>query len=343
MIIYKNETKDSNSHGKIALCTTNTEDCFCISQILQENDKINSKTTRKVSFDGGKTQKKIKISLEIQLESFSADLEHGILYLKGKVSKENEFVSLGSYHTLNIEIEQKFTIEKNNWTSFELKLLKDATKISPEVLFLIFYENTCNFMSFGNSQNKVISKCDVNKKNFKPILNTLLLHINNYKTNVVVSCFKTAEQFCVYAYKQNKIELNFIQLSSDLKNAPASKIVSKVILNPAYKEIFANCKYYKDILECKKYLNKIKEGNEKTFLGFKELKEAFDYGAIENLFITDILYRPSSLEKRKVIERLINEALSFRAKIFVVPVENEVGEELDKLGGIAGTLSFTYK
>lgn len=343
MQILKNNVDLKCKHGNMVIMGTNCDDFYVLSNILTQGDKVSCKTTRKISFDGGKTQQKITTNLEISIETISADLEYGILYVKGKVCKENEFVALGSYHTLNIELNQKMVIEKEEWSAMDVSNIKDATKEQHNICFVIFYEKDCVISSYGTSQSRILSKHEPKSKNFGSILNALKSYESKFLAILIASCFKTGKDFHQYVSKHSKSKYSFLQLSNDYKNISNTKVISKIVLDPSFSQSFANAQYVKDLLEFQKVFPKIKSGDPGTFLGYKELGEVCNYGALEKLFITDKNYRPATVERRKVIEKILNEAHLLRAKIFVIPVENELGEEFQKMGGIAGTLLFSYK
>ena len=69
-------------------------------------------------------------------------------------------------------------------------------------------------------------------------------------------------------------------------------------------------------------------------LALTRLGEAFEYGAIKTLFITDALYRPRTVEERKKIEDILNQAAELRVKICVIPVIHESGEKLKAMVGL---------
>lgn len=49
-----------------------------------------------------------------------------MLHLKGRNVEENQFVKMGAYHTLDLIIDQKFTITKSEWDSVAVMLVEQA-------------------------------------------------------------------------------------------------------------------------------------------------------------------------------------------------------------------------
>ena len=49
------------------------------------------------------------------------------LHVSGMVAEENDFVKLGGFHTLDLELHRNFTLEKaDGWDSVALEILKEA-------------------------------------------------------------------------------------------------------------------------------------------------------------------------------------------------------------------------
>lgn len=342
MNIFKNSINEKSKSGQLVLSLTNTDDVYLLSNILQPGDKVETTTTRKVNFDG-KSQHKIVCRLEIIVESISGDLEYGVLSVKGKTSKENEYISLGSYHTLNITLQQKFSIDKLCWSIDDINSIKNAVNEKQELLFIIFYETNCVISSLGKSKCVKLNTYGNKIKDFKMITNSINTHSKDYKMTIIASHCKIGHEYYTRSQKELNCKITYLHLTPDYKDLPNNKVLLKIITDSGFNKIFSDIQYVEELKECQKFFNHFNNGDPMTFIGFKELDEAFNYGALEKLFIVDKLYRPETIEKRKVIEKIINEAKEFRAKIFVIPIDNPLGENLNKLGGIAGTLLFNYK
>jgi protein pelota len=68
--------------------------------------------------------------------------------------------------------------------------------------------------------------------------------------------------------------------------------------------------------------------------GIRDVTEAIDYGAAEQVLITDTLLHDAT------VTRLVEKAEGMRAKIVVLSSSFEPGERLEALGGIAGLLRY---
>lgn len=69
--------------------------------------------------------------LTISIETIDYDFDGCLLRVKGKNIEENQYVKMGQYHTLDIELNRKFTLRKPEWDTYSLDRLElacDPTK-----------------------------------------------------------------------------------------------------------------------------------------------------------------------------------------------------------------------
>ena len=69
--------------------------------------------------------------------------------------------------------------------------------------------------------------------------------------------------------------------------------------------------------------------------GLEEVQRALNYGAVEQLLITDTFLR-----KYEGADGLIERAKGMRGEVVIVSTEHEAGERLQALGGIGALLRF---
>jgi protein pelota len=126
-LIGKNFSK--NGEGDITLIAENEEDIWMVYNLLQEGDSIRASTVRKVhneSMTGSVATKQVRLNLTISIESITYDSLGSSLHLKGRNLEENKHVKLGAYHTLDISINEKFTLRKPEWDTVAVDLVEEA-------------------------------------------------------------------------------------------------------------------------------------------------------------------------------------------------------------------------
>lgn len=109
------------------------EDMWHAYNIIQEGDHLRASTIRKIineSATGSTTSNKIRLMLTIQIEQIEYDTQASVLRVKGRNAVESDHVKIGQYHTLDIELNRKFTLYKEKWDSIALERLDMACDAS---------------------------------------------------------------------------------------------------------------------------------------------------------------------------------------------------------------------
>jgi protein pelota len=79
--------------------------------------------------------------------SLDFDTQRSALHVSGRVAEESKFVGLGSHHTLDLELQRTFTLEKaDGWDSVALGMLKEAVdnKSRAQIWAVVMSEGLAN-------------------------------------------------------------------------------------------------------------------------------------------------------------------------------------------------------
>ena len=101
-----------------------------IYNLIQEGDSLKATTFRKVTLESstGSTtgSNRVRTTLTISIEAIEYDTQGSVVRVKGRNIVENQYVKMGQYHTLDIELNRKFTLAKAHWDSIALDRLELA-------------------------------------------------------------------------------------------------------------------------------------------------------------------------------------------------------------------------
>jgi protein pelota len=75
------------------------------------------------SSTGSSTSNRVRTNLTISIETIEFDTAACQLRVKGKNIQENQYVKMGAYHTIDLQLNQKFTLAKQNWDVIALDRL----------------------------------------------------------------------------------------------------------------------------------------------------------------------------------------------------------------------------
>ncbi|MFX1514666.1 MAG: hypothetical protein ACFFC6_00005, partial [Promethearchaeota archaeon] len=130
--------KTNMKTNRVVVRPESITDLYILSNIIAIGDRIITKTSRRVRRSGsegrsGDDSQRISMVIGIETEDFAFQDSSvsNRLRVKGKIFQGPEqYVSIGSYHTLNLELTNVITIIKPEWSKYFLELLKKAEEAS---------------------------------------------------------------------------------------------------------------------------------------------------------------------------------------------------------------------
>lgn len=140
MKLTKSTINTKQGTGAATLLPQEPEDMWHAYNLIRPTDIVRAVTFRKVvqqtnaMTDARNIQTK-RTTVSIRVEKLDYDAQIGELKVNGRVSAENEFVEMGAYHTLKLEVNRQFTLEKGeegseeSWDTVALETLRDATDV----------------------------------------------------------------------------------------------------------------------------------------------------------------------------------------------------------------------
>ena len=152
MKILKKDLK----HGKVSLAVETLDDLWHLSQIIEPEDFVTSKTTRKVKLGDKEEASKKTITLTVQIES--VELDDLSLRCSGITSEENEDIPKGSHHSIALEEGSFAVIVKKAWLTHHLKRLEEASEKQGTTLLLILDREEAMFAAIKSKGYEVLSQ-----------------------------------------------------------------------------------------------------------------------------------------------------------------------------------------
>jgi len=134
--------------------------------LISEGDSVRSTTIRKVQNEtatGSSTSSRVRTTLTIAVESIDFDTQACVLRLKGRNIEENQYVKMGAYHTLDLELNRKFELRKPEWDTIALERIEmacDPTQ-SADVAAVVMQEGLAHVCLITASMTLVRSKIEV--------------------------------------------------------------------------------------------------------------------------------------------------------------------------------------
>lgn len=133
MKLIKRQISAKDGSGMVLLRPDTSEDLWHAYNLVRVGDRVRSTTVRKIvkeSSTGSTSSAKKRLMLTIDVGKVDFDVDVLQVRVSGQVVSENDSVKMGAFHTLTLELNQNFSIEKDCWDQIYLDTLDEA--IHPE-------------------------------------------------------------------------------------------------------------------------------------------------------------------------------------------------------------------
>ncbi|KAI4682586.1 hypothetical protein J4E81_009661 [Alternaria sp. BMP 2799] len=383
MKLLKSQIEQKTGAGFVTLLPEEPEDMWHAYNLIQEHDSLRAKAVRRVSktSDAGSTSSQ-RIALDLTLTVTSTDFDIGSdqLHVSGRVASQNEHVKLGSHHTLDLELNRKFTIEKaDGWDSVALEQLKEACDASKRAhtWAVVMGEGTANICMITEHQTLLRQKIEVPiprkrkggldnhdkgmDKFFSTTLSTLLRQLDlpnasntpDEKTTplLLASPGFVAASFLKFMKEEATRTTNkaLLRLTKGAVVAHSSSAhmhsLKEVLASPTITSRLADTKFAKEARYMDKFQTLMKQDDGRAWYGPREVERAVAKGAVGRgggvLLISNALFRAQDVKERRRWVKLVDQVRDVEGgEVRVLSSLHESGKRLEGLGNVAAILTY---
>jgi protein pelota len=383
MRLLKSQIEQKTGAGFATLLPEEPEDMWHAYNLIQENDRIRAKAVRRVSKvnDAGSTSsQRIALDLTIAVTSTEFDIGSGQLHVAGKVASENEHVKMGQHHTLDLELNRKFTLEKaDGWDSVALEMLKEAcdTDRRAELWAVVMGEGTANICIITEHQTILRQHIEVPvprkrkggadghtkgmDKFFSTTLSTLLRQIDitstsNTQQGKTLPLLLASPGFVAQAFLQfmkaeatrttNKPLLALVpSVIIAHASSPHVHALGDILSSPAITTKLSDTKYARETALMDKFTTLMRQDDGRAWYGPREVERAVDKGGVGRgggvLMINNALFRAQNVAERRRWVKLVDRVREVEGgEVRVFSSLHESGKRLEGLGSIAAILTY---
>lgn len=345
------------------------EDLWHAYNLLQIGDLIRCTTHRKVvkeSSTGSVSSNKKRVMLTVAIKQVDFDPTSLQVRLSGTVQQENDFARLGSHHTLTLELNQNFSIEKNCWDQIFLDLLDEAThpdkqaEIAAVVLQGSGLAHVC-LVTGALTITKARIEVNIPKKRtgssqhskaitkfYEAVYQAIMRHIDFSKVKCVVlgSPGFVKDDFFEYMKQEsvrrgdrpiieNKSKFLLCKASSGHKHA-----LEEVFADPTVATQMTETKVAREVQVLHKFMRMMDTDPDKAYYGYNHVSKAHEQLAIDSLLVTDELFRASDVKTRKRYVKLVESVRENGGQVYVFSSMHVSGQQLQQVSGIAAILRY---
>nr|XP_010927615.1 protein PELOTA 1 isoform X4 [Elaeis guineensis] len=314
-----------NGPGSVKVIPEEDDDMWHAYNLICVGDSVLAVTIRKVlreKASGGRDAERVKLKLEIKVESVDYDKEGPVLRIRGKNILENEHVKIGQFHTLEIEPHRPFVLRKDIWDSMALDVLQQACdpSASADLAVILMQEGLAHLFLIGKSITTTRSRIETSiprkhgpaiagyesalKKFFENVLQALLKHIDFkvVRCVVIASPGFTKDQFRDYllleaerrqlrSIIENKSRLILAHSTSGYKHS-----LKEVLDAPSVMTLIKDTKAAQEVRALKDFFNMLSTDAARACYGPKHVEVAHERMAIQTLLITDSLFKTGTTD-----------------------------------------------
>ncbi|KAF2720911.1 translation factor pelota [Polychaeton citri CBS 116435] len=376
MRLIKQNIERKDGSGSATLLPEEPEDMWHAYNLIRPNDLLRATAQRKISTEsatGSTTSQRVLITLTIRVTKLDFDSQVSQLHVSGRVSEENKHVKLGSYHTLDLELQRNFTLEKaEGWDSIALDILKEAIDQDKKAVLwaVTMQEGLANICLITEHQTILRQRVEdsVPKKRagssdheksvqrfYQKTFDTLLRQIDlptnpEPKPLLLASPGFTASNFQSFIKAQaasgsNKALSALLPKITVAHSASAHlHSLSEVLSSPAVTSRLSDTKFARETQLMERFFSLLRADDLRAWYGPRECERAVERGAVGKgggvLLISNSLFRSQEINVRKRWVSLVDEVKEMGGEVRVLSSMHESGKRLEGLGGIAVIMTF---
>lgn len=368
MKILKQVINDKTSSGFIVVQAEEEDDMYHLYNLICVGDKVEATSMRNVVTEGqsGSRKNRVVTKITIQVENIDFDSEQCSLRLKGVNVKENEHLKLGQYHTLTLEMNRPCEIYKDRWDSMHLEMLTDLMEPTKgaELAMLVMQEGLANLYVVKAALTKNCAKVErilpkrrqqgnqaydtAVSKFFGDIYEAVKKHVNFDVIKVVLvgSPGFLNDDFMQYMQERAVREECTVLIKNRSKFIKAhtscghKRAVEELLGNPELTVQVGDVKAAGEARALQTFYAMLSADPDRACYGVEQVMRANDQLAVEELLITDSMYRAADFNVRNKYVQLIEAVKAGGGKVFQFSSLHCTGEQLNLYTGIAATLRF---
>ncbi|XP_059628682.1 protein PELOTA 1 [Cornus florida] len=355
--------------GSVKMIPQESDDLWVAYNLIAVGDTVLAVTVRKVlreAASGGRDAERVKLKLEINVESVDYDKEGAVLRIRGKNILENEHVKIGAFHTLEIDLHRPFVLRKEIWDSLALDVLRQASdpSASADLVVVLMQEGLGQIFLIGKSVTTTRSRIEVPiprkhgpsiagydkalSKFFENVLQAFLKYVDFkvVRCAVIASPGFTKDQFHRHLLLEaerrqlrpiieNKSRIILVHTTSGYKHS-----LREVLDAPNVMNMIKDTKAAQEVQVLKDFFSMLSNDPDRACYGPKHVEVAHERMAVQTLLITDELFRSADIAARQKYVKLVNSVKASGGTTHIFSSMHVSGEQLAQLTGIAAILRF---
>lgn len=328
------------------------DDQWHIERTIEKGDIVSGSTDRKVKRE--EFQKAERVKLFLKLETISTEFHRfsGKLRVLGKIleGKPEEFVEIGSHHSLDLELGEQVEIQKKEWKEYQIKRLEKARDSTNKgkILLCVLDDEIASFALLkefeieekGNIFSHRPGKMFAQEKGTE----------NKYYSEIVEKVQEIQPDKIVFAgpgftkeslkkYLEEKPLEKKVKVFFDSTNSVGITGIHELIKKDILEKIVEEMQLIKETKIVESLLQELGKETGKAVIGLEKVEEAAKMGSIQTIIVNE----ECLLEHKEKVSEILKKTEELGGEIHLVVSEHEASKKLKAMGGIAALLRYSVK
>lgn len=336
--------------GEIVFVPQTIEDLWIIKSVADKDDLIKGQSYRRQRVDETSESSRKPVFVAVKIEKFDFSDELDSLRFTGIVveSSPSELAPLGEHHTLEIKLDQKYVLQKQNIFQHQIDFLKDSSKSVAHLTIAVIDNELATIFEIGKTGIKEIAEISSGKSGKRYSQSSDSTDYFEKIFAIIFKQFRAGEfQLIIAGPGHTKSNLsNFLKSKSELKQAKMIEVSIQNTSKSSIAELFSKkevASFFEDsfIYKEQQFLSDFQmhlgKNDGKAIYGLKDISIAIDLSSVESIMISENLWK-SDIDK---IQELIRKAESSKISVHVVDAKHDTIKALDSFGGIIAILRYS--
>ncbi|TFG16670.1 MAG: mRNA surveillance protein pelota [Promethearchaeota archaeon] len=344
---------------EMVLKTESLNDLWALYNVIGSGDKVSAQTHRRVVLREGSKGERKPMQLTINVESLSFHEFSNRLRIKGTILEgPDEYVSFGSYHTLNIKIGKIVSIIKEQWLKSEIKRIKQLSIFESNFLILMIAIETglatiVLVSNYSNYRIATIKKTIPGKRYeqrhrnkayeefFSAIIKIIEENVKSNNIDLIVICGPgSTREHLLKAIQDTVINIKLPPVENIHASSGTESAILETLKSDKLSKLKNKVKIIQEVAKIEEIFRLFSTDPDLIAIGFDEVTKAAELGAIKELFCSDTLIRGVSKDNKMRIENLLNLVEKSRAIINILSSEHLTGQQIIDLGELVAILRY---
>uniref|UniRef100_A0A8C7GX64 Protein pelota homolog n=1 Tax=Oncorhynchus kisutch TaxID=8019 RepID=A0A8C7GX64_ONCKI len=352
---------------QVTLMPEEAEDMWHTYNLLQIGDSLMASTIRKVqteSSTGSVGSSRVRTTLCLCVDTIDFDSQACQLRVKGTNIQENQYVKMGAYHTIELELNRKFTLAKKIWDSVVLDRIEQACDPTQkaDVAAVVMQEGLANLVLVTPAMTLLRAKVEVTiprkrrgsctqhekalDRFYEAVMQGILRHINFdvVKCILVASPGFVKDQFMAYLFREavrqdskilleNRPKFMLVHSSSGHKYS-----LKEILCDPAVTARLSDTKAAGEVKALEDFYKMLQHEPDRAFYGCEGVSSLIC--ACSSFHLDVCVPRHQDVATRSRYVRLVDNVRDNGGTVRIFSSLHVSGEQLTQLSGVAAILRF---